>query len=284
VVGLSLLSPGLAVLVYGLSAVARQGGHAQAEAVLGIGLGVAMLAMFVAHALRAEQPLLELRHFANQTFSAAAAIQLLMGVVLIGAMFLLPLYFQVARGESAWRTGLLLVPQGVGAALSLWLTGRLVDAGRGKAVVLTGIPLLAVGFVAYTQAASEPRAVVLLASLLAMGLGIGCLMAPVNAAAYSVLDRAAIPRATSTLNITQRVGGAVGTAVFAVVLEHQLGQAQAGSGAASVTATAEAFGATFWWPLALAALMLAPALLLPSARKRPAGTPTSVTSAEEPTP
>ena len=46
--------------------------------------------------------------------------------------------------------------------------------------------------------------------------------------------------------------------------------------------TAEAFGATFWWPLALAALMLAPALLLPSARKRPARTPEAVTSAKEP--
>jgi MFS family permease len=268
--------------VYGLSAVARQGGHAQVEAVLGIALGAAMLAMFVARALRTEQRLLELRHFANQTFSAAAAVQLLMGVVLIGGMFLLPLYFQVARGESAWRTGLLLVPQGVGAAVSLWLTGRLVDGGRGKTVVLTGIPLLAAGFVAYTQAASEPPAAVLLASLLTMGLGTGCLMAPVNAAAYSVLNRAAIPRATATLNITQRVGGAVGTAVFAVVLEHQLGQAQAGSGAASVTATAEAFGATFWWPLALAALMLGPALMLPSARRRPTHSPEPVTSATEP--
>src|SRR5262245_8249904 len=198
---------------------------------------------------------------------AAASIQFLMGAVLVGTMLLLPLYYQVARGESAWVAGLQLMPLGIGAALAMWVTGRYVDRGFGKAVVCTGIPMLAAGFVAYTQGGPGTAPAVLALSLLVIGLGTGCLMAPVSAAAYSVLDRAAIPRATATLNITQRVGGTLGTVAYAVVLQHHLAQVGAEAGTTSLTA---AFARTFWWPLVVAALALAPALLLPGRRSGPA--------------
>src|SRR5262249_48816867 len=100
-----------------------------------------------------------------------------------------------------------------------------------------------------------------------IGLGTGSLMAPASAAAYSVLDRAAIPRATATLNITLRVGGTLGTAACAVVLQHHLAQVGAGAGTTSLTA---AFAQMFWWPLVLAALALVPALLMPGRRSGPA--------------
>lgn len=262
ILGLALLSPGLAALVYGVSAISGSGGLAGPGAALGTFGGIALLALFVAHALRSAQPLLDLRHFAHRVFSGAASIQLLMGAVLQGSMLLLPLYYQVVRGESAWATGLLLIPQGVGAALALFLTGRFVDSGHGRTVVLAGVPLLSGGLLAYALGTAGTSYVVLTGSLLVMGLGTGCLMAPVNAAAYSVLDRAAIARATSTLNITQRIGGVVGTAAYAVILQGRL------SDAGSMDAVANAFGATFWWPVALAALAIVPALLLPGRPKR----------------
>jgi EmrB/QacA subfamily drug resistance transporter len=258
VTGLLLLSPGLAALVYGLTELSASIPRSAAW----LAGGVAALLAFVAYALGASAPLLNLRHFARRTFTAAALIQFVMGAVLIGAMLLLPLYFQVARGESAWTTGLLLVPEGAGAAIALSLTGRQADRGHGKAIVFIGIALLSMGFAALTQASAQPGYPVLLASLLVMGLGTGCLMAPVSAAAYSVLKRSEIPQATAMLNITQRVGGVLGTAVCAVVLQHHL--SGPGHGTEHV---AGAFGATFWWPLAVAALALGPALLLPGSRR-----------------
>lgn len=267
VTGLLLLSPGLAALVYGVSTVAQSGGLTRPEAAAGVFGGLALLGLFLAHALRTERPLLDLRHFAHRTFSAAATIQFLMGAVLIGSMLLLPLYYQLVRGESAWSTGLLLVPQGVGAALALSLTGRLVDRGHGKTVVLAGVPLLSVGVLAYTQSGPHTSYPLLLASLLVMGLGTGCLMAPVTAAAYAVLDRTAIPRATAALNIIQRTGGVLGAAAYAVILQHHLDHLDGPAHTASGAAIADAFADTFWWPLTLAALIIVPALLLPRRRQ-----------------
>lgn len=256
VTGLLVLTPGLVSLVYGLSLLPQAGGSRARVALV---MGVVLLAAFAVHALRAKDPLLDLRLFGNRAFAAAATILVLLCGVLIGAMILLPLYYQVARGESPMMTGLLLVPQGVGAALAMTVTGRLADQGKGKATALLGIPLMMAGLATYTASTAHTSYVLMCAALLVMGIGTGCVMAPVTAAAYSVLDRSAMPGATALLNVTQRIGGAVCTAIFVGVLQHQLSQA----GRPEPAGIADAFGSTFWWPLALAAVAILPAVLLP---------------------
>ncbi|MDL4816600.1 MDR family MFS transporter [Actinomadura opuntiae] len=259
--GLLLLSPALAAIVYAVSTSAFTLKSETAALA-----GAILLALFARHALRARHPLLDLRHLADRTFSSAAAIQVLIGAVLQGSMLLLPLYYQVVHHESALTTGLLLLPQGVGAAVALTVTGRLADRGLGKPIILTGLPLLAAGLLTYTwPSAGYP---LVTTGLLLTGLGAGSLMAPAMSMAYRRVDRAAIPRATALLNITQRVGGALGTALYAVVLEHNL----------TTTTPATAFAHTFWWPLALTALAILPAALLPP---RETSLPTS-TARKEP--
>ncbi|KAB2384519.1 MDR family MFS transporter [Actinomadura montaniterrae] len=250
--GLLLLSSGLVAIVYAVSRLAGDGALSLGTLAPALS-GAVLLALFAVHALRAGRPLLDLRHLADRTFASAAAIQALLGAVLQGSMLLLPLYYQLVHHESALDTGLLLVPQGAGAALALAVSGRLVDRGLGKPIILTGLPLLAAGLLVYTQAGAAAGAFPVTAALLVMGLGTGCLMAPAMSMAYRRVDQAAIPRATALLNITQRVGGAIGTALYAVVLQHNL----------DTTGVAAAFGRTFWWPLGLTALAVLPALLLP---------------------
>lgn len=266
VFGFSVLTPGVVAFVYGLSVLAERDGFRDINAWFAVGGGAALIATFVRHALRVDKPLLDLRLFANRTFSLAVTIQVLLGAVLIGSMLLLPLYYQVVRGESPSTTGLLLVPQGVGAALAMAVTGRMADKGKGRVSVLAGLPLMVAGLAGYTASTAGTSYVVMSAALLVIGIGTGCVMAPAMAAAYSMLDRSQMPGATATLNVTQRIGGAIGTAIFAAVLQHQLSQARAGGAVDVVEATADAFGDTFWWPLALAAVAIVPALFLPRNR------------------
>jgi hypothetical protein len=85
----------------------------------------------------------------------------------------------------------------------------------------------------------------------------GFMMAPLMAASYRTPSTEAVPRATTTINIVMRIGGAIGTAVFAVLLQHELGHAAPGGGAG------HGFAVTFWWNLAVTALVVPVALLLP---------------------
>ena len=83
------------------------------------------------------------------------------------------------------------------------------------------------------------------------------------AAAYATLEHQQVPRATPMLNVIQRVGGSLGTAVLAVVLQHQLADA-GGRGPAAV---ANGFGRTYWWAMAFTAVAMVPALVLARAQR-----------------
>ena len=90
------------------------------------------------------------------------------------------------------------------------------------------------------------------------GVGLGFTMMPAMAAAYSTLERWQVPRATPMLNVVQRVGGSLGTALLAVVLQHQLAHAPS----RAPEAVAIGFAHTYWWAMAITALALVPAVVL----------------------
>jgi len=80
----------------------------------------------------------------NRAFAAAAVTTFCLGGALFGAMLIMPLYYQVVRGEGALTTGLLLAPQGVGAAFAMFLSGRLSDRVGGGPVAVLGVTITAV--------------------------------------------------------------------------------------------------------------------------------------------
>jgi len=112
-----------------------------------------------------------------------------------------------------------------------------------------------------------------------MGMGLGATMMPIMSGAMQTLRRAAVARASTTLNILQQVGASIGTAVLSVTLAGALtdrlpraaGAASAGAGGSIPDAIreriaplmAEAYGYTFWWAAGLLVLAFAGAVLLP---------------------
>jgi len=133
VVGLLLLSPGLALLVYALSEFGIRGGFDQ-RVIAGAAAGALLLVAFVLHARR-DHALIDISLFRDRAFSAASGTVFIFGVSLFGAMLILPLYYQVVRSESALSAGLLLAPQGLGAAMAMPVAGRLTDRlGAGRVV------------------------------------------------------------------------------------------------------------------------------------------------------
>src|SRR6266516_2155857 len=189
--GLVLASGGIVILLYGLGKVATGGVSQSALGLVACVAGLAMVASFGIHALRTPQPLIDVRLFARRGFSAAALTNLVLGMALFGVALLLPLYFQIVRGRTPLETGLLLIPQGLGAALAMPVAGALTDRIRARRVVPAGA-------------------------------GLGATITPSMAVAYQTLDRAAVPRATSAISTIQRIAGSLGTALLAVGLQRAM--------------------------------------------------------------
>jgi EmrB/QacA subfamily drug resistance transporter len=283
--GFCLLSPGLAALVYSLSEVGVTGSFTSTPVIISFLLGIGLMVGFVLHALRVKNPLLDLRLFKNRNFAIANICIFVLGATLFGSMFLLPLYYQIARGQSPWVAGLLMAPQGIGAACIMRWSGSITDRVGPRRVVPFGIILMAVATIPFAFVTGQTNEMLLAATLFARGLGLGLSMMPITAAAYFDLSHAVIPKASTTMNIVRQVGGSVATALFAVVLQRQivdnLGTGAKSGGLILSTTTklpapvadkvSSAFAHTFWWSVFTILIAFVPTLLLPNhgARSKP---------------
>ena len=253
--GLALLSPGLALLVFGLSRAGVTGGFASDQVWLTMVAGVLLLALFGWYArARGERALIPLRYFRDRAFASASVVTLVISISVFGVMLLLPLYYQQVRHQDALHAGLLLAPQGVGTALAMPIAGQLTDRIGARRVVLTGMALITAGTVVLTQVSASTSYWLLAATLVVRGLGFGATMMPAMAAGYRNLPASAAGHASTVLQIFSRVGGTLGAALMAVLLAQQL---------AAETTPSAAYGTTFWWATAITAAGVLFALLLP---------------------
>ncbi|MFF9037888.1 DHA2 family efflux MFS transporter permease subunit [Streptomyces sp. NPDC014892] len=259
--GLFLVTPGLAALVYGLAEIAGAEGSTGA---LGVAmdaglvlLGVLLTAAYAGHALRnRERALIDLTLFGNRGFSIAVVLIFVVGFLLYGLLFLVPLYYQQIVGLSATAAGTLLAPQGAGMGVAALFIGSLTDRFGARPMVLWGLVLTTVGTLPFALSGTRPDDLLLGAALVLRGAGLASISIPLAAALYkSDLPREAIPHITTISAVAQRVGGASGGAMAAVSLQllSESGEEFDGS----------AFTATFWWMTALLLVPFALALLLP---------------------
>jgi EmrB/QacA subfamily drug resistance transporter len=262
--GLLLLSPGLAALIYSLSELGDQGGLLHPAVLVPLIGGALLLVAFAVHALRADEPLVDLRLFRVRSFSAAGVMMFLSGLASFGALLLLPLYYQQLRGESVLTAGLLMAPQGIGLALSR-LVGGLLDRLGTRTVVLISTLFLIAGTAPFAFAGLHTSQLLLALALVVRGAGLGAILMTVLFGAYDGLSKEQIPHASTTTRILQQLGGSFGTAILAVVLQRGL--------AAHPADPAAGFDHAFWWALALTLPGLVAVVFLPGRQpKTPAPT------------
>jgi len=215
--------------------------------------------------------------FAQRAVGAPALTVFLFCTAFFGVALLMPLYFQVVRGDSALHAGLLLAAQGIGAMISMPIASRLTDKLGARRIVVVGLSLVALGMLSLSQISDTTTLLQVELTLFVMGLGMGSTMMPAMSAALSSIERHAVARVTAGLNVLQRVGGSIGTALLAVVLSHQLAVAMpagqsatlhvghgipAGAPGQVVPALGAAFGHTFMWSFALVICALIVALFI----------------------
>ncbi len=254
--GLALMALGLPLLTYGLAEVGSTGSFTALKVILPCLAGLALIGAFGLHALRVPNPLLNLRLYRRPTFSTASAATFFLGAALFGGMILMPLYWQHVRHESVLDAGLLLAPQGLGMALVMPAAGRLADRIGGGPLALLGVTITTLATVPFGLIGAHTSIVWLSVALLLRGTGIGFAFMPAMTAAFAAVEKSELEDASPQLNVVQRVGGSLGTAVLAVVLQRAL------SGAHSVAAAASGYGTAFWASTVLTALAVVPCVLL----------------------
>ena len=273
-VGLVLAAAGVVGITYGLSESETSGSLVSSSVIIPVLAGVALLAAFVLRSQRIERPLLDLSLFRNPAFRAASVVTFCLGAALFGAMILIPLYFQTVLGDDALKTGLLLIPQGIGGGLGMVASGRLTTRlGAGRTSLLGGL-IMAVATLPFVLVTASTPYSLLAVAMVVRGVGVGLAIMPAMTAAFSVLTREQVNDATPQLTVLQRVGGSLGTAIIAVILQHNI------TGARSASAVATGFGHTYWWVMGATLIALVPTLVLARIERRAKRRDVAAASAE----
>ena len=276
VTGLGLVATGLVGITYGLAESGTAGSLLADSVLVPFLLGVALVATFVVRALKIENPLLDVRLYANKAFAAASVTMTALGAALFGAMVLMPLYFQLVRHEDAVHTGLLLAPQGIGAAMAMALSGRVTERIGGGLTSLIGGTITILATIPFVLIEANTSFFLIAAAMIVRGFGIGMSMMPSMTAAYAVLRPDQIADATPQLTVLQRVGGSIGTAILTVVLQGGITSLAAPSDAG----IAGAFGDTYYWVLGISLVALLPTIVLATIERRARTTETPAVPAD----
>ena len=219
IVGLALMSPGLAAFLYGVSSIPDEGTFMATKVLAPMGVGALLIAAFGWWSMKPEHPLLDLRLLANRQFSVAALTMFLFATAFFGGLLLVPTYFQQVRGEDTFSAGLLMAPQGIGALLTMPVAGALIDRYPVGRIVPVGIALITGGMFALTQITSTSSYWgFIIPVLFVMGLGMGATMMPLMTSSLKALTGPQVARGSTLLNITQQTASSFGVAVASVLL------------------------------------------------------------------
>ncbi|MEV5967456.1 DHA2 family efflux MFS transporter permease subunit [Kribbella sp. NPDC051952] len=215
--GIILSSAGLAALVYGVTK-AGETSWGDGETVLFLGLAVVLIAGFLVWQRRNTQPLIELRLFAERTFTGGAVLLTVSVFAIFGLLFTMPQYFQGINGSDALHTGLKLLPFIGGMTLGAKLAEPVEAKAGTRLVVMIGFVVMAVGFAlgAFTDLDTGYGYTAIW--FVVVGFGLGCSMPQAMNAALGVLDPERAGTGSGLLQAFRQVGGTVGVAVLGTVL------------------------------------------------------------------
>jgi EmrB/QacA subfamily drug resistance transporter len=188
-----------------------------------LGGGLAGLVLFTFIESRAKEPIIPLRLFRDDIFRVSTLLSLISGMVMFATIIYLPEYQQIVRGDSATKSGLLLLPLVLGLLVSVTMSGRLISKmGKYRMFPIFGSIILAIGLFLLSHVTVDTSQLSLSWWMLVAGVGIGSFMQVMTLAVQNSVDRKDLGSATSTVIFFRNMGSSFGTAMFGSILISRL--------------------------------------------------------------
>jgi EmrB/QacA subfamily drug resistance transporter len=220
VAGLVLSMAGFTSLVYGITE-ASSTSWTDRNVVIALVAGGVLLLAFVVVELLVSDPVMDVRLFLNYTFTISNVLTWAISAFLFGSIFLLPIFFQQVQGHTPLQSGEYVILQGVGAAVGTVIAGRLYNQIGPRIIATVGFALLTVGTFGFTQLTPGTSWQSLQVWMAVRGLGLGFTNIPLQTLVLSVVSNRAMARASSLVNVTRQVFGAVGLSILTTYFVQQ---------------------------------------------------------------
>lgn len=222
--GATLLMGGVSLLLVWVSLAGNQfaWGSSTSLALVALGLAVIVGAVLV-EAFVAKDPIIPLRLFTDRTTALATAASVLIGVAMFGATVYLSQYFQLARGMSPTRAGLMSICMVGGLLVSSIISGRIITAtGKWKKFLIGGMVLVIAGLALLSTIDDTTNLAIVGLFMAVLGLGLGATMQNTVLAVQNSVAAADLGSGSSVVAFFRSMGGSIGVSALGAALSHQV--------------------------------------------------------------
>ncbi len=174
--------------------------------------------LFILTESRAARPMLPLGLFRSPICAAVIIVGALLNLTFYGSIFMFSLFFQVVRGYTPFQTGVAFLPLTILVAIiNIW-SGRLTARLGPGIPLLSGLLLGALGYICLLPLDAESSYLEICLQLVTIGAGAALAVPPMTAALLSAVDHTYSGIASGALNAARQIGGAIGVALFGLLL------------------------------------------------------------------
>ncbi len=188
---------------------------------------LAGLGSFLWWELKTEAPAVNLRVLKNTAFAAGCAFNFVIGIGLYTSVFIFPVFMQNLRGYTAQESGMQLIPRGLTTAIVTIITIRLTAKIQPRYLIGIGSLLFGVAMAYFHSVTLQTGPDQLLWPMIISGASLGMLIVPLSVAALGALKPQEVPAGAGLFNLTRQLGGSIGIAASATLLDHWTNQARA---------------------------------------------------------
>ncbi|MGW3415168.1 MFS transporter [Streptomyces sp. NPDC000888] len=240
-------------------------------------LSAAALGLFLWRQVTAAEPILPLSMFRVPELRWGFAIQGLMGAAMVGSMYYVMVYLQVARGVASSSAGLYLLPMAFGMTAVGIVSAKLAERGWAeRTFTIGGSAVATVAFLLLSTLGTHTSLWLLRADMLLVGLGFGMLLGQLIQLVQEASPAHQLGVATTSIRFFQTLGTALGAALFGTLITRLYDGPGGGTDAlasltgaervAGISAYVSAMDTVFLCGAGLMAVCVLLGLLLPKSR------------------
>lgn len=208
---------GFGLMLYAFSSAGNLG-FSSPIVIISLILGLIIVGVFVSRQIRIDNPLLNMRVFANRTFSLSAFSSMVLFIGIVGPALLIPMYIQTGLGLSAILSGLVILPGAVVNAFMSVYTGKIFDKYGLKVLAIPGFILLIIMTILHCfLTVDTPYWYVVVIYAVRM-FAVALIIMPLNTIGINALDTKNISHGTAIMNSLRIIAGAIGTAIMITIM------------------------------------------------------------------
>jgi DHA2 family multidrug resistance protein len=216
--GIALLAVGMGSLQYVLEEGNRDGWGSTGILVVAA-VAVIGLVTFVVHELEADSPVVDLRVFANKSYSAGTGINFLLGIALFSGSYLFSLYCGTVMRYTALDIGKIFLVAGSIQIVLMPLLGKFSGKADGRLLVAFGIVVACLSLWMNGHLTSQAGFWDLARPQMVRAFALGFIFIPLSVIALSDVTPERRGNATGLFNLTRELGGSIGTAWMSMALD-----------------------------------------------------------------